>query len=240
MIVIPMAGESRRFIQAGYGVPKYRLELGGKTVFARAVESFAAYFATEPFRFVCREEHGAFVSAECERLRIVKASVVTLARPTSGQAETVLLGLEAVPDDEPVTIFNIDTFRPGFRYPEWSRDCDGYLEVFAGEGDNWSFVRPDGRDPRLVAETAEKRAISDLCCTGLYHFASAGRFREAYAAPSAATSEAERRERYVAPLYNALIRTGKRIRYDLIPPSAVIFCGTPHEYETALALETQP
>lgn len=58
MIVIPMAGLSRRFRDAGYDVPKYRLELHGQTVFARAVGSFRSLFDAEPFLFIVREEPG--------------------------------------------------------------------------------------------------------------------------------------------------------------------------------------
>ena len=37
-------------------------------------------------------------------------------------------------------------------------------------------------------------------------------------------------ERYVAPLYNCMIKDGKKIKVNLIDKSEVIFCGTPEEY----------
>lgn len=40
----------------------------------------------------------------------------------------------------------------------------------------------------------------------------------------------EARERYVAPLYNSLIRNGSDIRYHVIDRGAVTFFGTPGEY----------
>jgi hypothetical protein len=234
MIVIPMAGESRRFRDAGYEPPKYRLMAHGRSLFAHALSSFAAYFAREPFRFVFRDVSGtaAFVEEECRRLGIAHADFVALQGPTAGQAETVLLALDGIGNDEPVTVFNIDTSRPNFRFPAWwdERGCDGYLEVFQGSGSNWSFVRPDPARPGFAAETAEKRPISDLCCTGLYHFRSAALFRRAYAAPVLPSSEAEERERYVAPLYNGLIASGRGIRFEVIPREAVTFFGTPQEY----------
>ena len=55
--------------------------------------------------------------------------------------------------------------------------------------------------------------------------------------PPKPASEAERRERYVAPLYNALIGRGDRIALELIDASDVVFCGTPPEYEHVLASE---
>ena len=150
-----------------------------------------------------------------------------------GQAETVELGLAGaeIGDGAPLTIFNIDTFRPGFVFPPAMGGLDGWLEVFKGEGANWSYVRPaPGPDP-IALETAEKRPISDLCCTGLYHFARAGDFRRALAEERKAP---QAKELYVAPLYNHLIREGGRIGYSLIGRGEVVFCGTPAEYESLL------
>ena len=139
-----------------------------------------------------------------------------------------------VGNSEPATIFNIDTFRPGFTFPEQAMrpEVDGYLEVFRGSGANWSYVRPvaDGSD--RVAETTEKVPISDLCCTGLYHFRTAGLFLDAYdrfAAGDAAKMGLK--EQYIAPMYNVLIRDGRDVRYHVIGAEDVIFCGVPSEYE---------
>ena len=240
MFVIPMAGESRRFRDAGYAEPKYRLEAHGAPVFDHAVNSFAAYFASDSFLFVLR---GAatedFVAQRCRALGIKDAAVVRLDHPTAGQAETVLLGLDSagIGDDESIAIFNIDTFRPAYRKPPQVADpaCAGYLEVFRGEGEGWSFVVPDPSRAGAVAEVAEKKAISDLCCTGLYHFRRAGDFRWAYRNPVPPKSDAERRERYVAPLYNALIDCGFTIGLQVIDRSEVIFCGTPADYAEVVA-----
>jgi hypothetical protein len=239
MIVIPMAGLSRRFTEAGYTLPKYMLSAHGKTLFDHAVESFAALFTSEPFLFISRDVAGtpAFVEASCRRLGIRSHRCITLDGPTAGQADTVAIGLEraAVPDDAPVTIFNIDTFRPGYRYPA-EIAADGYLEVFHGEGANWSYVRPAADGSGRVLETTEKVPISDLCCTGLYHFRSAGLYRSSFR--DFAASEARTlglTELYVAPMYNRLIRAGADIRYHLIARNAVIFCGVPAEYDAFLA-----
>ena len=240
MFVIPMAGDSRRFREAGFERPKYRLDAYGSPLFDHAVKSFAAYFKSDLFLFVLRgEETADFVRERCLRLGIEQACLVTLGAPTAGQAETVLLGLEAagVGDDESIAIFNIDTFRPGYRKPPQVEDpsCAGYLEVFRGSGAGWSFVAPDPKRTGQAIEVAEKKPISDLCCTGLYHFRRAGDFRWAYRNPAAPKSEAEKRERYVAPLYNPLIECGFSISWQLIDVSDVIFCGTPAEYADVLS-----
>jgi len=237
MIVIPMAGLSRRFTEAGYDRPKYMLDLPGGTVFDHAVGSFRALFASEPFLFIGRDVAGtrAFVERSCAALGVGQARMVMLDAPTAGQAETVELGLlqAGVADGTPITIFNIDTFRPGFDFPPaaWWGHSDGYLEVFRGTGANWSYVRPAPGEEALVAETAEKRVISDLCCTGLYHFARAEGFRAALARERQARSAAEL---YVAPLYNHLVAAGQRIHYRVIAPADIVFCGVPAEYAALL------
>ena len=113
-----------------------------------------------------------------------------LSEVTRGQAETVAKGLKAAEtcDKESIAIFNIDTFRPGFNFPYQFdlNKIDGYLEVFRGSGTNWSYVRSTAPDTCRVAETAEKVQISDLCCTGLYYFREAGKFKNCllYTSPS--------------------------------------------------------
>ncbi|HYG87187.1 MAG TPA: glycosyltransferase family 2 protein [Azospirillum sp.] len=241
MIVIPMAGLSRRFAEAGFDRPKYMLEAQGRTLFSHAVGSFEAYFDILPFLFVVRDvaDTPAFVAEECRRLGVRDARAAVLAHTTRGQAETVALGLRkaGIAPDETVTIFNIDTFRPGFRFPD-SFDVakvDGYLEVFEGEGANWSFVRPAEAGSDRVAETTEKRPISTLCCTGLYHFRHAGAFLSAFEEQAAWPAERlQGGELYVAPLYNTLIAAGADIRFHRIAREAVVFCGVPEEYDAFL------
>lgn len=234
MIVIPMAGLSSRFFQAGFTEPKYMLKAHGETLFAHAINSFSHYFDTESFLFIIRDVYGtrAFVEQEVKRLGIKEAHIFVLEEATRGQAETVYLGLQSLPEYQgPITIFNIDTFRPGFTFPAELTQWDGYLEVFQGSGDNWSFAQPASADSTRVVRTTEKEPISDLCSTGLYYFASTALFTDAYerylARPQA---EWAKGELYIAPLYNTLIQDGHAIHYHLIATDDVIFCGVPDEY----------
>lgn len=239
MIVIPMAGLSSRFFKAGYDKPKYMLDAHGETLFGHAVNSFKDYFSQESFLFIVRDVYGTpeFVRQQASKLGITHFDIVSLNEETRGQAETVTLGLEAWKaqqadvSDCAITIFNIDTFRPGFTYPELTKLGAGYLEVFRGSGDNWSFAKPASATSTQVTQTAEKNPISDLCCTGLYHFASLADYFAAYYAYLKKPAETwEKGELYVAPLYNYLIENGKEIHYHLIDREEVIFCGVPDEY----------
>jgi hypothetical protein len=236
MIVIPMAGNSARFYEAGYRRPKYELTVGGESLFSLSVRSFEHYFDTEAFLFVCRRDMDAerFVRSECSAMGLRDARVVSLDGPTRGQGESVLLGLEqgGCASDESLLVFNIDTIRTGYRFPPACEGADGYLEVFLGEGEHWSFVQPAGSGSRRVSRTTEKERISPLCSTGLYYFARAGDFAAAceQALADFETWRARWKELYIAPLYNTLISGGARVDYELIDAGQVRFSGTPQEY----------
>lgn len=243
MIVFPMAGLSSRFRKAGYSVDKFMLEAHGRTLFAHAVGGFASLVGKEPFLFIHRDGVAVrdFIDHECARLGFSSEdyAIVALKEPTRGQAETVALGLKLTEAnlEEPLTIFNIDSFRPGFHYPDFISDTHvaGYLEVFRGDGNHWSFVRPHAGSNR-AEEVAEKRRISDYCSTGLYYFRRAADFMGAFEQEcQRLAAEGEQTELYVAPLYNQLIEDGQTVCFHEISPSEVIFCGIPEEYEAFVA-----
>ncbi len=244
MIVISMAGMSSRFFDAGYTEPKYQLHAFGEPLFAHSIRTFERYFDSSPFLFVTLAQYSAadFVRSECHRLGISDVEIIVLDEVTRGQAETVQKGLAAAGvRAEPITIFNIDTAEPGFLQPEFAEECDGYLDVFVGTGNNWSFAKPAPDGSQRVIETAEKKPISDLCSTGLYHFASSDDFLGAYQSQlSCGTESLTRGEIYVAPLYNFLIESGKDIRYRVLERDDVIFFGTPAEYEALLRESQSP
>lgn len=234
MIVIPMAGLSSRFTKQGYDRPKYMLPLHGHTVFDYSINSFRSAFETETFLFIALAQPGLedFLIQHLTSLGVKDFRIEILDKPTRGQAETVALGLERQGVDEKcsLTIFNIDTFNiGGFRpYPPRFPDAVGVLEVFRGSGDNWSFVEPANQNDTRVIRTTEKIPISDLCCTGLYHFATYTDYHRAFEAECA---KPQAPELYVAPIYNHLIAEGAIVRYDLVDAGDIIFCGIPEEYE---------
>lgn len=236
MFVIPMVGKSSRFFKEGYAEPKYKLLINETSVFENSVRSFERYFLTDKFLFLVRSDFNAaeFVENSAKEMGISNFKIVEFSEETQGQADTVYQGLAKAKDffqiDEPIYIFNIDTFRPGFEKSSKSKD-DGYLEVFEGEGDHWSFALP-GEDGKVL-KTTEKDRISNLCSNGLYYFNSCTVFNDAFQ-HSVKKDLKAKGEFYIAPLYNFLIESGLTVSYELIPASEIIFCGTPDEYKAIL------
>lgn len=229
-IIFAMAGKSSRFFDAGYKVPKFMLTLESKSVFEYAVASFKAYFQEWKFIFVYRNEFNTkeFIEEKIKILGIKNFELVELSFITKGQAESVNLALKNVNDDENILIFNIDTFRPNFKLPNLDfNNIDGYLEVFKGEGDHWSFIEIKGSK---VIKTAEKIRISNLCSSGLYYFKKAKDFKKIFKEMQK-ENNLSKGEFYVAPMYNSLIQEGKFITFYEISLDEIVFCGTPSEYE---------
>lgn len=226
MIVIPMAGLSSRFFKAGFKQPKYMLPLNQQTVFDWALDSFKDYFETDEFLFIVRDVYNTpeFVEEHTKSLGIKNYSVHILDGETQGQAETVYLAIKDL-IDQPMYIFNIDSKILNFKKYAQAESVDGYLEVFEGEGEHWSFVRPG--DNQQVLETTEKVRISNLCSNGLYYFRSSQSFIEYFLKFK---QKNVKNELYIAPLYNLYIQDEKIIHYIINPLDNIAFCGVPDEY----------
>ena len=229
-IIIPMAGFSQRFLNEGYTLPKYMLYAGQKSIFNLTISSFKKYFDNVKFLFVARDLYDTkyFIENECKLMGLINYEVIILEQPTRGQAETVFLGLSSnkISDTENILIFNIDTIRKNFIIPEDLLKYDGYLEVFNGNGKNWSYAEPYDKFSNKVKRTAEKEEISDLCSTGLYYFKKCKDFCDAFIENRKDFTN----ELYVAPLYNNLIKKGKEIYFHKIIQKDIVFTGIPSEY----------
>ncbi|EAM0984512.1 capsular biosynthesis protein, partial [Salmonella enterica] len=183
-IVIPMAGQSSRFYNAGYTVPKYKLRIDNKSVFYYALKGFNSFkehfFLIIGIKNILDEN---FVIKEMLKLGFDNYEIVLLDHPTNGQAETVVKGIEACGNKiNDIMIFNIDTFRKDINFPvEFDiGECYGYLETFIGTGMNWSNILPKDHGSHEVRMTAEKQGISEYCCTGLYYFKDFSLLSESY------------------------------------------------------------
>lgn len=233
-IVITMAGEGQRFREAGYTVPKYEIEVKGKTLFSWALESLQGFFTPDcHVVFVARQKFDpeGFITEECNKLGICQFDVILLDQLTDGQATTTLYAKQApIQTTTPLLIYNIDTHvDPHYLRPEMMKG-DGWIPCFSGEGNAWSFVRVDENNRAL--EVREKQRISPHATIGLYGFSSFDCFESAYKKYYSTPARIEQKERYIAPLYNQLIEDGQPVFIETLPQYAVYPLGTPDEVES--------
>ncbi len=233
-ILITMAGLGSRFRAKGYSVPKYQIEVRGRTLFSWSMESLRNFFPGNLTTFVVRKEDApdAFIRQELLAFGVTEPVIISLDALTDGQATTVLLSLPTLRGRDaqaPLLIYNIDTFvEPHALQPSDIRG-DGWIPCFPGKGDAWSFFRTDASG--RVLEAKEKVRISDHASIGLYYFASLDIFEETYRAYFRDGLPDGLRERYVAPMYQDLIARGRDLWVQEIPEGAVHPLGTPEEVD---------
>ncbi len=234
-IVIPMAGEGSRFVQAGYALPKPLLDVHGKPMIQRVIENLP--FAAE-FIFLVRKEHLEHYTLE-QVLRAAttrRCNIIPVDELTEGAACTVLLAESLINTSETILISNCDEIM------EYSPDnfetmltLDGnktdFIWVFKDQDRDpkWSFARTDSRG--RVVEVAEKKPISDYATSGVYHW------RQGMAFVSCAKEMINKNIRtngefYVCPVYNEGIGRGRQVFPFFIEKMWGL--GTPEDLEVYL------
>ena len=158
-IVIPMAGASSRFYDAGYLVPKYMLPVSPESnMFKESVKSFDTYFSKAEFIFVVNSAVGGdditdTVRKYCNELGIKFFRIYDIRRLTRGQAETVFEALQYFRKEdssESLTIFNIDTILKNWTVPVMAGYCKlGFHAFNDPEADKrkYSFARTLSNTP---------------------------------------------------------------------------------------------
>lgn len=230
-IVITMAGLGKRFRDAGYDVPKYRIEAHGRTLFEWSMLSLRSFaHAGAAFTFVARREDdaAAFIRAECDAAGIRVANIVETDELTDGQATSAILGGDTLAHPNlPFLVYNIDTFVHPDALPAQQVRGDGWVPCFPGKGDGWSFAAADA-DGRIT-DLREKVRISPHATVGLYWFSSYSLYREVYDTYYSDPAHMEKGEKYIAPMYRQMIKAGKPVFLQEVDYDSVIPLGTPAE-----------
>ena len=233
-IVITMGGLGSRFRKAGYTVPKYMIEAKGKTLFEWSLISLEGYRdVADRHIFVALKDEKAdvenFIRLECSKLGLENYNIILLDHVTDGQATSALKASQCWNPENPILIYNIDTYvEPGEMSPSDIKG-DGHIPCFHAEGEHWSFVRLD--DLGKAVEVREKKRISDNCTLGAYYFSSGALYSRIYQEYYGENKNLEKNEKYVAPLYNHMIKLGFVVTISIVNFKKVHVLGTPKELD---------
>ena len=231
-VIITMAGLGSRFRKAGYQVPKYQIEVKGKTLFEWSMDSLLDYGRhVSKYVFVARKEDdsAAFIREKCKLYGLEEVEILEIDYLTDGQATTCMLAMPYCEENSPILVYNIDTYVEPYEMKYSDISGDGHIPCFHAEGDHWSFVRLNAEGKAV--EVREKRRISDNCTLGAYYFSSAGLYQRLYKEYYSDDSRLERNEKYIAPLYNLMIEKGMDVTVSVIPEEKVHVLGTPEELQ---------
>lgn len=229
--IITMAGLGSRFKKAGYNVPKYMIGAKGKSLFEWSMESLDDFKSDSKFIFIVRKEDKAnkFIEEKCDKCNIKNYEIINLDYLTSGQAETAKLAVDKCNDSDEIMIYNIDTYINPEYFKKKDIKGDGCIPCFNAPGEHWSFVKLDNKNK--VVDVREKVKISDNASVGAYYFKSAQEYKRVYDIYYKNDDNMEKGEKYIAPMYNQLIKENMDVRIINIPYNEVKCLGTPEELE---------
>ena len=205
-----MAGRGKRFEDAGYSFPKPLIDINGKTMIQIIIENLN--FSAEHI-LICQKEHyEKYALKELLDLITPNCKIIQVSEITEGAACTALLSKESINNDEELIIANSD------QWVNWNNqhflsflrdnDADGGIVTFYSTHPKWSFVKLD--DEGKVTIVAEKKPISNIATVGIYYFKKGKYFVEA-AEQMISKNIRTNNEFYIAPVYNEMIQSNKKI-----------------------------
>lgn len=230
-LVMPMGGRGSRFAEKGFDGPKPLLELNGKPFFFWSVRSVEKFLPLSGITFVVLREHvEEYRIDRTIRSFFPEAEVRVLPEVLAGAVLTCLEGVKGAKEDEAVLFNDCDHMFRSRAFEGFCRtgepEADGAVLTFSSDRPSYGYVRTEGDG--LVAETAEKRVISDQAVCGCYYFALRRRFEEA---AERYLSGRTLPEYYLSGVLGAMVEGGERVR--AFPTDFHVPYGTPEEYEAA-------
>lgn len=228
-IVILMAGRGSRFQQSGFHLPKPlipiknvpmiqcvvdNLNLSANYIFLTLKEHCNKYNLKTLLPLICKDDN-------CE--------IIMVDEITEGAACTALLASKYIDNDQELLLVNSDQLL------EWNsahclnyfrkKDANAGIISFIASGTKWSFIRvnEDGQ----VLEVAEKKEISNIATVGVY-YSKHGKDFVLAAKQMIEKNIRTNNEFYVAPVFNEMIESGKKVIHYPIPQ--LIGLGTPEDF----------
>lgn len=235
VLIIPMAGHGRRFQDAGYRLPKQFLRLGQSTCLVESLKSLdLSYF--DKVIVGCRAEFDRQYNV-IEFLKghfpTVSFGLKSFEENTSGSLDTVhkILTHSDIHSTSEIAIFTLDV---RFTAPKALAPMTTDAEILTVKTNNpgFSYVKLS-HDSKHVAQTAEKRIISDYGAVGLYRFSDCETLIE-FAGGELRDAPNYGNEYYICPMFNRMIASGKVVGVNHAVSMEMF--GTPDEYEFCKSL----
>jgi NDP-sugar pyrophosphorylase family protein len=236
-LILPLAGRGSRFLMNGFTLPKPLLDINGKPMIVRAVESIPQCSSKT---FICLNEHmSAYPLESTLKQEFSGCTVVGINEVTEGQACTCEIGLKGIDPSTPIMISACDNGVDYDREAYMRLEADPSVDVIV-----WSFTNnPTGQlYPHMYAwldvdanntikHVSVKKPLPGAkhAIIGTMFFRSADLYfkglKEIYGKQIRTNGEF-----YVDNLLNPLIEEGYTVK--VFPVDAYICWGTPNDYKT--------
>jgi RpiB/LacA/LacB family sugar-phosphate isomerase len=225
-LLVPIAGRGQRFFEKGFTNPKPLILAGGKHIIDYSFDSIVS--DEYDIVFIVRSDHvRSFAIDEVLRAKYGNSiKIIQTQDITGGSVCSCLLAREYIDKDSPLIVYTLDVgFSPTFKVSDVPEGSDGHILTFRANSDAYSYVESSGG---FAIATAEKRVISQQAAVGIYYFKSAEMFFSA-ADLMIKSNQTTNGEYYICPLYNILIKDGKKITSSEVEKMNLM--GTPEELD---------
>ncbi len=231
-ILMPMGGLGSRFAKEGYTTPKPLIEVDGKPMFMRALDSFATQ-NDATYIFVIRAEHVAqYDLANQIKKHLPSAKIAILDHDTGGAVESCMIARDLIDDNLPISVADCDIYFESKVYfdkinGEPTSVPDGMLLTFPADDPRYSYVELDTSGHAI--RTAEKVVISNHAILGGYFFKSGKLFKELADEFLSQPLPENIKEYFMSHLFNLLLERGGKIEIANIDKKYIF--GTPEELQ---------
>ena len=232
-IVIPMVGLGKRFSDAGFLDPKPLINVNGKTIIQRALDSLRIdgnYF------FIIRKSNYSLQLSNLLKKLKPSCKIIEIDYLTDGSVNSILLAKDFINTDEELITTNCDQelFWDSKKFINFCNqsNCDGvvvtypYNDIVVGNKSPYSFIEMDSDGNGIKLE--EKFAITDKALCGI-HYWRRGRDFVSSSEKLIKNNDRVNNEFYVSKTYNYLIRDGKKIKSFDLKKNQFFSLGTPDD-----------
>jgi hypothetical protein len=229
-LIIPLAGEGKRF-QDRYSCPKPLINIRGERMISLAFRTLS--ISHDRAVFIIRKEHDIDgILTKTIHDITADAKIVGINSLTDGPCCTALLAKPHLDPELPLVIANCDQVMrwDGDRFIRFCQmeDYDGVLVTYHENTPKNSYARLNNRGD--VVEVREKQQISCVSLNGIHYWKKARYFLES-ASKMILEDERTNGEFYIAPTYNYMIESGKRVGIYHIPNEQHWAIGVPDDLD---------
>lgn len=233
-ILIPMAGLGSRFLTKGFQKPKPLIDVNGRTMIIRAIESLGIKDAKYLF-VISKNQYTEIIKEEIAKH--VNCEFIEIDYITEGPASSALLFEQQINNDDELIIANCDQIM------EWDanlflmnvRCYDGAVVTYHETTDKNSYARIDQKGH--VVEIREKQVISNISLNGIHYWKKGKTFVNSAHAMIEGDDRAPNGEFYVGPTYNYMIKENLKVGIYHIPNQMHHPVGVPEDLEKFLKHE---
>jgi NDP-sugar pyrophosphorylase family protein len=238
-LIIPMSGVGKRFVDAGYNVPKPLIEIDGKPIIEHVVELFDK---PEDVIFICNEIHLKETNMR-EILTRISPNCIIFSVPNEnrrGPVDAINKIIDYI-DESKETIISYCDYGTVWDYKKFlkeirEKNSDGAIPCYTGfhphmlGNDNYAFVKMDGD---MAIKIQEKKPFTndkmgELASNGTYYFKT-GNLVKKYFKELVDRNININGEFYVSLVYQLLMDDGLLVTTFLI--DKMLQWGTPYDLE---------